>query len=130
MPPILRVGARDDQSAFPKGREHSAQVAGIERECGGDFGRSRIVAMRELVEDPDFSEREVAVHVRIAEGADARRVEAVEIPDRLGVVIELAHETSLGPIVDFVNYAVILRSAATKDLLSLTGNLSGKVGPS
>src|SRR6478752_1685061 len=96
MTPILCVGTRDDQSAFPKGCEHSAQVAGIERECRGDFGRGRIVAMRELVEDPDFSEREAAVDVRIAQGADASRVEAVEIPDRLGVVIELAHETSLG----------------------------------
>ena len=85
--------------------------------------------MRELVENAHLGEREPAVHVRIAEGADASRVEAVEIPDRLRVMIELAHDSSLGRTVDFVNYRLVILSEA-KDLLSRVGYRTGRVGPS
>jgi hypothetical protein len=104
VPPIVRIGPRDHQPALLERREHSTEVARIEAERVDDLGGRRVLAVGELVQNADFGEREAAVDVRIAERADTRRIEAIEVSDCLGVVIELAHDSSFGETVDFVNY--------------------------
>jgi hypothetical protein len=79
--PRVGLGAlADDQPARLEAAQDAAQVAGIEAEILGEFGRGRPVAMDDLVEHPRFGERERALQPAFLQHADALGVEAVEAP--------------------------------------------------
>jgi hypothetical protein len=81
LPAIRRRRRRRDESAPLECAQGATQVAAIETERLADLAGGGIVAMRQLVEDARFGEREVAPEVAVAEGADVARVEAVEVAD-------------------------------------------------
>jgi hypothetical protein len=79
---VLRMRlAREPAGAFEAAQD-AAQVAAVQAEVLADLARHSALAVRQLVEHAHVGQRHVAAEVGV-EGADAARVEAVELAHRL-----------------------------------------------
>src|SRR5262249_55245824 len=93
VPSIVGVATRGDQPAPFEAAQRPAQVPAIDPERRRDAARRRSFAVRELVEDADLGERELAAEVCRAERTEVTRVEAVEAADVLGPLVDRAHDS-------------------------------------
>src|SRR5579864_465086 len=101
---IAGGGLAADQLAFAETLQDAAQIAGIESQVRGEFGRGGPFAMRQLVEDAELGQRKRAVEEPFAQDSDLPGVETIEAAHGLDAAGDWGHGiTSRGIIVARVN---------------------------
>jgi hypothetical protein len=98
--PIRRPRRPRQQPARFEAAHDPADVAGVEPQVAGDLAGGRPIAVRELVEEAHFGEREGTVEMAVPEQPDVAGVKAVERADRGNAV----HARIVAKIVDCVKY--------------------------
>src|SRR5215472_1307029 len=78
LPAILRRYVLTDQPSLVKPLQDAAQVTDIKAEIAGDVGRSRAVAMLDLVQHARLRQRKHAVEPAGLQHAEILRVKAVK----------------------------------------------------
>jgi hypothetical protein len=74
-----------------EGLQDAAEIAGIEAKMLGEVRRRHGLAVRQLVDDPCFGQRELAAVIALVQDADLARVEAREAAHRLHAGCLLLH---------------------------------------
>ena len=90
-PAVGLGGLPADQPVRFEVAQDAAEVAGIESQIAGDFGRGRPVALTDFVEHARLRQRKRAADPAFAQDADALRVEPVEAPQRRDVILDPVH---------------------------------------
>src|SRR6185437_14101648 len=82
-----------NQFAPAESPQQAAQVAGVEGKLDGQFARGRVLALRELVDDAGFGQRQAAIVQALAQNPDSTGVEAAEASDGVDSALEfgIAH---------------------------------------
>ena len=89
LPAVVRRRGLDHESALAEAAQDAAEIAVIEAEFRGDFGRGRLVPASEFVEHARFGERVGGLQEAVLEHADPPRVEAVEVADCTDAPLEI-----------------------------------------
>jgi hypothetical protein len=96
LPPVGGRRTLGDQPLLAKTLQDAAEVPRIELERGGEVGRRRLLAMRQLVQHADLGETERALEMALAENADLAGVEAIEPPHRFDRRRRRRHRPTVG----------------------------------
>ncbi len=95
-------GLARHQLLAPQAGEQAAQVAQVEIEIGAELARGAGAALPELVQHTRLRQWKRAAEVARVQRADAARIEAVELPYRLGAGMRSRHAACSAGILAFV----------------------------